>query len=195
MLGAAVLAAALGLYLVLQTEGDGATERTASGAASPPSAPRIAQTAPGKPRIALAVRPEPVTEYRTGQTRVRDHRTGEHTPIELSPPPHRRNGREISSHITSDLAQRLRPLVRQCTASVPAEARGAKPRVEGEILIAIKDHQATVTAATLQLLDVAEAAQGEVKRCLTQSAVGLVAPADDESDLESYPITLSLRLP
>lgn len=86
-------------------------------------------------------------------------------------------------------------MLRQCTAGIPAEAQGPKGRIEGEILISIKDHQATVTSATLSLRDVAEDAKAAAEQCLARAPLGFVAPADAESDLDDYSIALSLTLP
>lgn len=192
-LGAAVvLAAVIGLYVILRADDDdGGAERTASGRANPTSVQKFAETAPGKPRIP----PGAVAEYRTGDVRIRDHRAGEHTPIDIPPRRPRPDGREIPSQLTSALGQGIRPVLRQCAAGIPAEARGAKPRIEGEILVSIKDHQATVTSATLKLRDVAEDARADAEQCLARAALGFVAPAGDESDIDDYSIMLSLTLP
>jgi hypothetical protein len=192
-----VLAAAIGLYVALRTD-DPPVDR-----GSPVTADHkeIPDTAPGKPRKirdARAVAPSASpanTEYTVGETRIRDHRTGDHARLEIPPPSHPPGGREIATQVTGDLGQQIRPLLRACTANLPPAARSDRSRVEGQITIAIKDHQATVTAAAFQLRDIAEAAQDELKQCLTQRAVGLTAPATDEADLDSYAITLSLALP
>jgi hypothetical protein len=114
----------------------------------------------------------------------------------MSPaPPRRPERRDTASRLTADLAQRIRPAMRACIDGVPAELRGDKPRVEGEIIVAIKDHQATVTSAALALRDVPDAAQLGVRPCLARAAVGLVAPAGNEDDVDGYPITLSLSMP
>jgi hypothetical protein len=192
---AAVLAAAIGLYVILRADDDdGTAERTASGPVNPLPVQKFAEAAPGKPRIPSGA----VTESGIGDVRVRDHRTGEHTPVDVPPPPARPprpDGRKIPSQLTSKLGQGIHPLLRQCTAGVPAEARGPKARIDGEILISIRDHQATVTSATLKLRDVAEDAKADAEQCLARAALGFVAPAGDESDLDDYSITLSLTLP
>jgi len=197
---AAVVAALIGLYLALSvgTSDDPAADRAAPGPAHPPTIQKIAeaQAAPGKPRITPAPRSGSATEYLQGETRVRDHRAGEHGAFELNPaPPRRLERRDTAPQLSTDLAQRIRPLLRDCTASVPPEVRGDKPRVEGEVIVAIKDHQATITSAALALRDVPETAQVEARQCLARSAVGLVASAGDAADVDGYPITLSLSVP
>jgi hypothetical protein len=75
------------------------------------------------------------------------------------------------------------------------DAHGPKSRIVGEIKIAIKDHQAAITSADFQLRDVADAMQATIKQCLVQHAVGIVAPADDEADVDSRAVSVSLRWP
>jgi hypothetical protein len=197
---AAVVVAAIGLYAALGTGAEDARDsgdpRRAAAEPSRPAAQNNAESNPGKPRLSPAEGSGSATEYYVGGTRVRDHRAGEHTPIQMSPaPPRRPERRDTASRLTADLAQRIRPAMGACIAGVPAELRGDKPRVEGEIIVAIKDHQATVTSAALALRDVPEAAQLGVRPCLARAAVGLVAPAGTEDDVDGYPITLSLSVP
>lgn len=197
-LGAAiVLAAAIGLYVMLRADGD----------APPPDhatpGQRIATDDPGKTRIpttppARLPKPPDPTDQTIGERRIRDHRAPEHTEPEPEVPAPTRpapEGRRIDAHVTSTLAQKLRPSLEECAANLPPDSHGAKSRVEGEIVIAIKDHQATVTSASFQLRDFAEAVQPAIKQCLVQHTVGFAAPAGDEADLEGYPIALSLRWP
>lgn len=93
------------------------------------------------------------------------------------------------------LSQKLRPTLKECAANLAPDAAGKQSRIEGEIIVSIKDHQATITAANFQLRDIAEAAKPGIQQCLVQRAVGFTASAGDESDVDGYPITLSLRFP
>ncbi|HEX7841273.1 MAG TPA: hypothetical protein VF469_27535 [Kofleriaceae bacterium] len=189
----------IGLYVILRADDDAPSERTAPPSLNPTSVQKFADTTPGKPgkpRIPSGT----VTENRTGEVQVRDHRAPEPTPIEEPPPrqprrPRRPDGREIPSQLTSTLGLGIRPLLHPCTAGIPAEAQGPKARIEGEILISIKDHQAQITSATLSLRDVAEDARAAAEQCLARAPLGFVAPAGDESDIDDYSIALSLTLP
>jgi hypothetical protein len=87
------------------------------------------------------------------------------------------------------------PIVRECAASVPPEARGVKPRVEGQVVIAIKNQQVQVSNATVDLTDVVGAPVEATKQCIQQKTLGITAPAGDEADLENYPIRISFSLP
>lgn len=205
-LGAAlVLAAVIGLYVVLHGE-DGA------GAPHDPAGPKIAEAARGdhgKPGVTVTPiapredsRPAAsdgpgarVSEYTIGGVRVRDHRSGDHAPLDIPPAIHPPEGRKIPSQLTSDISQRLRTVLAECAAGVLPEARGAASRVEGEIQIAITDHHATITSATYQARDVDGEAQASIKRCMEQKSVGVATPSGDEPDVEGYAIALSLRLP
>lgn len=200
--GALVLAAVIGLYAVLSRGDDRAVTPA-------PRDPEIAQASPGKPsgsgpaRTPSAnVTPEQTTpsttttkEYTVGGVRIRDHRSGAHVQPDVPPAIHPPGGRKVPSELTSGIAQKVRAVVAECAASVPAEARGEKPRADGEIRIAIKSQQATVTGATIQMRDVVGAAGDPVKQCIEQKAIGVATPSGDEADLEDYAITVSFRLP
>jgi hypothetical protein len=124
---------------------------------------------------------------------VRDHRAPEHVGAE--PPPDPPAGHTINVQVTSDLSQVLRPALQDCATNLAPGVAGDTSRVEGQVIIAIKNHQATVTSASFQLHDFAEAAQADLKQCLVQRAVGVTSPSGDEPDIDSYPITVSLRWP
>lgn len=208
-LGAAVVVVALfGLYVAMSKDDDVAPPRE-------PAGRKISRTDPVKPagrgtrtqpgdgahpalpaRSAPAAPADPsVSEYMVGDVLVRDHRTGEHAPIDVPPAVHPPLGRKIPSQLTSDIAHQLRAVVTECAASMLPGDRGATPHLDGQIMISIKDHQATITSATFQARDVAPTSQGLVKQCLEQKAIGVGVPSGDEADVEGYGITLSLRLP
>jgi hypothetical protein len=191
-IGAAIVAAAvIGLYVMLRTNREPAPV--------PPERPdqRIADTEPGKARkrVAPALRPDGSAPpmRAAGERDVRDHRAPEHVAAE--PPPDPPAGHTINVQVTSDLSQVLRPALQGCATNLAPGVAGDTSRVEGQVIIAIKNHQATVTSASFQLHDFAEAAQADLKQCLVQRAVGVTSPSGDEPDIDSYPITVSLRWP
>lgn len=140
------------------------------------------------------VRSDGVREYTVGGVRVRDHRKGDHPKLDVPPNIHPPGGRKIASTLTSDLAQLARAVMNECVAKIPKEARGGSPRLEGQITIAIRDKQVTVTAATMQLREVVGASSDEAKQCIEQRSLGITAPAD-EADLSGYTINLSFAVP
>jgi hypothetical protein len=193
-LGAAiVVAAVIGLYVLLRTDSAPAPARTHRDVPDQ----RIADTGPGKARN----RPVPVLRQdgsaapgsTAGQPSTRDHRAAEHAAVD--PPPDPPAGRRINVQVTSDLSQVLRPALQECAANLAPGTAGDLSRVDGQVVIAIKDHQAIVISASFRLHDFAEAAQADITQCLVQHAVGVAALAGDEPDIDSYPITVSLRWP
>lgn len=193
--GAAIVTAAvIGLYVLLRADGGPAPVPVHRDRADQ----KTAETDPGKSRnrVVPVLRQEgSVAPGRTaGDPGMRDHRAAEHAAVE-PPPPDAPAGRRINIQVTSDLSQVLRPALQSCAANLAPGAAGDTSRVEGQVIIAIKDHQATVTSANFQLHDIAEAAQPDIKQCLVQRAMGVTAPAGDEPDLDSYTITVSLRWP
>lgn len=194
-LGAAIVAAAvIGLYVLLRAD------RQPAPAPARHDLPdqRIADTGPGKARNravpALAQDGSAAPDRAAGELTVHDHRAAEHAAVE-PPPPDPPAGRKINIQVTSDLSQVLRPALQECATNLAPGAAGDLSHVDGQIVIAIKDHQTTVTSASFQLHDFAEAAQADIQQCLVQRAVGVTAPAGDEPDIDSYPVTFSLRWP
>jgi hypothetical protein len=192
-IGAAFVAAALiGLWVLLRDD-----PAPAAPARHDPPDQRIAVSEPGKPwnRSVPRLRQDgSAAPGRSSGPLGRDHREPESAAAEPPPrdPP---IGRKINVQVTSDLSQVLRPALQECAATLAPGAAGALSRIDGQIVIAIKDRQATVTSASFQLLDFAEAAQADLRQCLVQRAVGVTAPAGEEADVDSYPITVSLRWP
>jgi hypothetical protein len=197
-----VIAALFALYVLLATDSDPVA--TPARSEPPDRDQKIAEPAAGKPRLppARVQQPDGDAPETIGAPHVRDHRGGAHSQSELPPaappapavrtPP---DGRQINSQVTMSLSQKLRPALKECAANLAPDAAGKQSRIEGEITVSIKDHQATITAANFQLRDIAEAAKPGIQQCLVQRAVGFTASAGDESDVDGYPITLSLRFP
>ena len=193
--GAAIVAAAvIGLYILLHEDGEPAPSLV------PPPDQKTADTDPGKfrNRVVPVLRQEgsaaPGRPAAGPGPGMRDHRAAEQAAVE-PPPPDAPAGPKINIQVTSDLSQVLRPALQACAANLAPGAAGDTSRVEGQVVIAIKDHQATVTSASFQLHDIAEAAQPDIKQCLVQRSLGVTAPAGDEPDIDSYPITVSVRWP
>jgi hypothetical protein len=198
-IGAAiVLAAVIGLVLLLRADADAPVVRPADPA--PHYDQKIADRDAGKTRI-VPIRRVPADasagDPPTIESNTRDHRAPEHTSDEPPPPPPptRRDGRRVNVSVTSSLSQGIQPVLQECAAAAPPGAATDTARVEGEILIAIRDHQAQVTTANLRLNGFAEAAQPAIQQCLQQRVVGLTAPASDETDIDGYAITVSMRWP
>ena len=138
--------------------------------------------------------PEKVKEYAANGAIIRDHRTGARGTFEpgsnIAPP----NSRKLEPTLTKAVADRVRDAMHDCVKTLPTEARGEKPRLEGTINIAIKDKQVSISRADLRVKDVAEEAAETTRQCIVQKSQQITQSAGDEPDLESYDINLSFAL-
>jgi hypothetical protein len=191
---AVVVIAVIGLVIALVSDEPPATTTAKAPAAAEPGKPRRAPV-PAPPA------PTAGSSAPTGSQIVHDHRAPapaatEPSPSETPPPERPPPGeRPAGSQTTQVLSQRLPAALQECAANLQPTQHGVRSRIEGEIRIAIKDHQATITSAAFQLRDVIDAVQDEIKQCLVRHAVGVTAPADDEADIDSRAISVSLRWP
>jgi hypothetical protein len=197
-----VVVAGVALYGATRGSGSDGGDRAASegaadprnaepavrGAAPPPSAERAGRAAPLPPSSTS-------TDYVVGDVRVRDHRTGTHDQLDVAPVIHAPTGPKIASQLSSDIAKNIRGVVAECAATVPADARGARSRFEGQVKIAIANQVATITSAALRLRDVTGDSSAIAQQCIEQKVIGISTPSGNEPDIEGYGITLSLRLP
>jgi hypothetical protein len=78
---------------------------------------------------------------------------------------------------------------------VPADVRGAKPRLEGEITVAIHDHRLAITETAMAMRDVSEPIADTTRDCVAGKAVGLAVPAPDQDDLDNYAISIAYAIP
>ena len=197
---AIVLAAVIGLFFLLRADAEAPAVRSADPAPSTPHHDQKIADRDGKSRIVpikKGAAEVPAGDRPTIDSHMRDHRAPEHTSDEPPPPPPlppRPDGRRINVSITSSLSQGFQPVLQECAAAAPPGAATDTARVEGQILVSIRDHQATVTSASLRLNGFSDAAQPAIQQCL-QRVVGLTAPASDEADIDAYAITVSMRWP
>lgn len=166
---------------------------------APPSLPGE-PVRPGQPTVAAVDRPAGSAapgSYREtviNGVRVRDHRKNPSDPIDLPPNVRPPDARKLPPELTREISNRLLPVVTECAASVPREARGTSPRVEGVVAISIKDKQVAVTESTVQLRDVVGASVDPTKQCLEQKMVGVTLPAGEQADLDRYTIHVSFAI-
>jgi len=200
-LGLATVVAAIMVLYIIMARGDDAAARSDAPAKNPEPAPATTPRGHATPPTlpdSTAARREPsgsATDYTIGDVRIRDHRSGEHAQLDVPPVVHAPLSRKIPPQLSFDISQKVRAIVAACATALPANARGDKPRIEGQITIAIKDHQATVTSAALQLRDVVGVTVDDTRKCVEQKSIGATTPSGDEPDLDGYGITLSIRLP
>jgi hypothetical protein len=204
-----VLAAAVVLVVMLA---QGSDETSGSGSAKPTETVTAPAATPTErtPSVTVTDRPRGETppptlptggenprEYAVGDTTVRDHRAGDNKPLDIPPNVHPTGARLIPSELTHSISQKVKAVMKECVATLPKEGRGDKPRLEGQILIAIKDGAMSVTESTIQMrdLDGLGGATDAAKQCVESHAVGLSTPAPGEADLASYSIHLSFAVP
>jgi hypothetical protein len=125
---------------------------------------------------------------------VRDFRDpSRRVPLEKPPTMHAPGGRKIQPQLTEALTNQIVPHIKECGKAVPAEARGDRPRLEGQIVIAIKAGQATVTGAVFKLTNITSDSLAETARqCVEQKTLTVKVPASGEADLDAYSINMSL---
>lgn len=170
-----------------------APTETASASASPatPSAaPSLPSTAPADDGSDPGAR-----EYSVGGMQVRDHRSGDPQKLDLPPNVHAPDTRRLPSTLVSAVTAQLTDQLKACAAGLASDPSGARPRLEGQITVAIKDHQLSITGAMMQPRNMADDAGAQLKQCMEQKAVGLTTPAADEDDLAAYTIRLSYAVP
>jgi hypothetical protein len=200
--GAVVIALAVVLWLALEKD---MAEPAATTSSEPQGSavvvrtggtPTVTQGASGDhPALPQPAPGENPRDYVVGDIRVRDHREGDHKPLDVPPNPHPIEGPKIPSTLTHEISQKLRAHVMTCTASLPKDARGEKPRVEGQIIIAIKDHKVTITKSTMQLRDVSGESVEPTKQCIEQKALGIENSAPEQSDVDNYSINVTYAIP
>ena len=141
---------------------------------------------------------EPPTEYTLPDGRkVRDFRAPQNRkPLEVPPSVHAPGGRKIQPQLTGLYTDQILKHMRECGAAVPKDVMGPKPRLEGQIVIAIKGAEGSVTGAVFKLTDISSESIAETARqCVEQKALTVKVPATGEADLDSYSINLSFAFP
>ena len=203
--GLVVVALVIALYFAMKEDGSAAAQgqtgqSTASGSAvvAPPrsSAPSVTPGAAEHPQLPQAAPGENPKDYVVGDIRVRDHRDGDNKPLDIPPNVHPAEAPTIPSTLTHEISQQVKNVVLECAKSIPKEARTAeRPRVEGQIIIAIKDHKLTITKSTMQLRNVSGESVEPTKQCIESKSIGLTNPAADQGDMDSYSINVSYAVP
>lgn len=199
--GALIVAAAVALVLMMSRGDADQTPSTAKRApAAPASPPPVASSdpAPSLPPTApsnATTGSDGVKEYMVGGVKIRDHRAGDNKQIDLPPNPHPADSRELPSELTHDITQQIRRQMNTCATAVPKDVRGAKPKLDGQLTVAIHDHKLTVTDMALQVRDVDGPSADALKQCVVDKAASYVSSAPDQPDLDNYGIAITFALP
>ncbi len=134
-------------------------------------------------------------EYMVGNVRVRDHRSGDNKPLDLPPNMHPAESRELPSELTNDISQQVRRRLFECASAVPKEARGTKPKLVGQLTVAIKDHKLSITDMALQVRDLEGPSGDTLKQCVMEKSATFAADARDQADVENYGIAITFAIP
>jgi hypothetical protein len=202
LVAAALVAAAALALLFYATRGasDAGPVRTAG--AEPEPAPEEAadprETAATASRPALPGTPEeratrsrldtddgdPRLHIRSEGTIVRDHRPGAGPPSEnegtIRAP---RKVRRIDSTVVLAVRREMHPIVQGCRDQFRDDFEADQGKLQSEVAVSIRDGQARVVDATIQLVGVAE---GRMDVCVHNEVLGIRIPAPDHQDLERH---------
>jgi hypothetical protein len=161
----------------------------------PRQAPALpATTASGGSAVASADGTYP-KEYMVGDVRVRDHRSGNNKPLDLPPNMHPAESRELPSELTHDISQQVRRQLFECAAAVPKDAKHDKPKLEGQLTVAIKDHKLSITNMALQIRDIDGPSADAVKQCVQEKSAAFTSDARDQADVDNYGIAITFAIP
>ncbi|HTL37938.1 MAG TPA: hypothetical protein VL326_32625 [Kofleriaceae bacterium] len=198
----AVLGAAVGIWLLMR--GDKADAQSGSyephatqvtPAQPAPSAPSVTAGSSDHPALPQPAPGENPRDYVVGDIRVRDHRAGDNAPLDIPPNVHPAEGRSLPSTLTHEVAQKVKAVMMECVANLPKDARGEHPRLEGQVMLAIKANKVTITSSTMQLRNVSGESVEPTKQCIESKTVGIENAAPDQADLDQYPFNISFAIP
>jgi hypothetical protein len=148
------------------------------------------------PPPGLAAGSDGVKEYMVGDVKIRDHRSGSNVPRDIPPNPHPANARNLPSELTHAISQQVKNQIYACATAVAKEVRGEKPKVIGQLNVAIKDHKLSITGMSLETRDITdEATATALKQCAQEKSAGFTSPAKDQDDIADYNIQLDFAIP
>ena len=134
--------------------------------------------------------------YLAGDVKLRDHRSGSNLPRDIPPNPHPANARDLPSELTHAISQQVKNQIYACAAAVPKEVKGEKPKVIGQLNVAIKDHKLSITGMSLETRDITdEATATALKQCAQEKSAAFTSPAKDQADIAAYNIQLDFAIP
>jgi hypothetical protein len=202
-IGAVLVIGAVALVLLMSKTGDPAPIAQKSVARpGEGSSVRVTSTERGAPPVlpngsaVAAAGSDQVREYMVGDVKIRDHRTGDHKPMDIPPNIHPANGRALPTELTQEISQQVKRQLFACAKDLlPKEARGTKPKLEGTLSVAIKDHKLSVTGLESQIRDVDGPSASALKQCVEEKSAAFTSSAPKEADLDNYTIGLTFAIP
>lgn len=146
------------------------------------SRPHLEARQPGTPSIS-----ETVTET----SRVRDHRTGDRVAYDPEARTgEKRTAQRLPPELVHSLSKQLEAAMVECTAAIPADARGPRPGVSGSVFVDVAGGSLQVTETAIELRDLAGEAAATAKQCMAARWVGQTVPASDGVAATHYEISV-----
>ncbi|MEO8841367.1 MAG: hypothetical protein ABI591_32015 [Kofleriaceae bacterium] len=201
LIAIASLLVVAGVALVLLMSSTDATPptpraRSAAGSAGVAVAPTTSTDRPSLPAPPPSLVATSGSGYAIGDTKLRDHRSGSNAPRDIPPNPHPANARDLPSELTHAISQQVKNQIYACAAAVPKDAKGDKPKVIGQLNVAIKDHMLAITGMALETRDISDpAAATALTQCAQEKTAGFTSPAKDQADLADYNIQVNFAIP
>jgi BirA family biotin operon repressor/biotin-[acetyl-CoA-carboxylase] ligase len=161
----------------------------APGGGSAPTRPR--PRVPGQPDV--EIRPDGTRVYVTDKGVFRDHR-GSGGSAPLGPPGLPPDQKTMSSAVTAQIYDQLKPAVVACSAAVAAADRGADPFVYVTLTVAVAGGALSTTGVEVGVNDVATSAQAALVQCVSERARAVAIPASGEPDRTDYIVQYPIRL-
>jgi hypothetical protein len=161
---------------------------------TPPTGPYGVHVTPRGERGTVPASGSP-DSYSVGDVKMRDHRDTGGAPVDVPPNVHTPEGPRIDSTLTAAIGKQVRTVIQTCAKDASRDGRGAKPRVDGQIILDISGGQATIVSSVMQPHDVPEAVAATLKACIEPKLVGISSPAPNQADLASYGINVTTQLP
>jgi hypothetical protein len=192
-------AVALGLLMSGGTAPTASEKRASGGTVVPTGASqKPIPTLPADPSgsAVAATGSSNVREYMVGDTKIRDHRSGSNVPRDIPVNPHPANARELPAELTHDISQQVKRAIYECAAQVAKEVKGDKPKVVGQLVVAVKDHKLSITNMALETRDINDdAAAATLKQCSQDKSANFTSVAKDQDDVTDYAIQLNFAIP
>lgn len=185
-LGGVVAAGIIVLAAVLHFRTADVPERvrgTTIGSAEPPPATGAPRTSdPAAPRLADE---DPPAEPAARGAEVRDHRSGERVPYT----PRARIGEtrtapRLPPALVHAISKQLEAAMAECTAAIPADPQGNRPKLAGTVFVDVARDRLVVTEVVLRELD------ATVRSCIEGRWLGQSISAEGAADTTHYEISV-----
>lgn len=186
-LGGVVAAGIIVLAVVLHSRTAGEPERARGatiGSAEPPAATGAPRTSdPAAPRLADED-PRPAEPAARG-AEVRDHRSGERVPYT----PRARIGEartapRLPPALVHAISKQLEAAMAECTAAIPADPQGNRPKLAGTVFVDVARDRLVVTEVVLRELD------ATVRSCIEGRWLGQSISAEGAAETTHYEISV-----